>query len=326
MGKLGLLTSRAVRGRRVDDIGVSSRTLAPGKGGTKRLAVLTLVSAMLCFAPAYGAAPTTGTVVSAEVTKVVTFVVENKSLEQMKAGMPYTYGLAQEYGHATNFKAITHPSLPNYLAIASGSTQGVEDNASPSSHKLEAPTVFARAIANGKTAKMYMDGMFSDRCRQSNYGKYVVRHNAWTYFPSERTLCERYDFDFKYFAGDVAEAKLGNISQVIAHNGNNAHDGSMQTADNWIKARMATLFAGPDWQSGKLAVVITADEDDGESGNIVLTTVIHPSQQANVVTTPLSHYSLSRFYSEVTGTTPLLNAADAPSMADAFGLDTPASQ
>ena len=291
----------------------------------KRLATLVLGAVMMCLSPASAATPTTETAASAEVTKVVTFVVENKSLEQMKVGMPYTYGLAQEYGHATNFAAITHPSLPNYLAIASGSTQGVADDKSPSSHKLEAPTVFASAIANGKTAKMYMDGMYSDRCRQSNYGKYVVRHNAWAYFPGERALCEKSDFDFKYFADDVAEGRLGNISQVIAHNGNNAHDGTMRTADNWIKARMATIFSGPDWQSGKLAVVITADEDDRESGNVVLTAVIHPSQQENVVTTPLSHYSLSRFYSEVTGTAPLLDAADAPSMADAFGLVVPAN-
>ena len=50
------------------------------------------------------------------------FVVENHSLEEMRAQMPWTYRLGHEYGYATDFRALTHPSLPNYLALWSGST------------------------------------------------------------------------------------------------------------------------------------------------------------------------------------------------------------
>src|SRR5450759_2614287 len=59
------------------------------------------------------------------VTKVLVFVEENHSLNEMKAQMPYTFNLATRYGYASNYKAIGHPSLPNYLAIAGGSTFGV---------------------------------------------------------------------------------------------------------------------------------------------------------------------------------------------------------
>jgi acid phosphatase len=83
---------------------------------------------------------------------------------------------------------------------------------------------------------------------------------------------------------------------------------------------MTKIFAGPDWKSGHLAVVLTADEDDNVSGNVVLTTVIHPSQSANVVATPLTHYSLTRLYEDVVGAPYLFNAATAPSIATAFGL------
>ncbi len=64
-------------------------------------------------------------------SKLLVFVVENHSLDQMKQQMPWTYGFAQRYGYATRYVAMTHPSLPNYLAIAGGSTFGVADDAAP---------------------------------------------------------------------------------------------------------------------------------------------------------------------------------------------------
>ena len=80
------------------------------------------------------------------------------------------------------------------------------------------------------------------------------------------------------------------------------------------------VLRGRRWRP-VLAVVLTADEDDRNSGNRVLTVVIHPSQHAHVVSTSLTHYSLTRLYSQVIGsTTYLRNAASAPNMAAAFGL------
>lgn len=73
------------------------------------------------------------------ITKVVVFMVENHSLSEMRSGMPRTYRFASRFGIATHYRAITHPSLPNYLAIAAGSTKGVTDDANPSSHQLTGP-------------------------------------------------------------------------------------------------------------------------------------------------------------------------------------------
>ena len=107
---------------------------------------------------------------------------------------------------------------------------------------------------------------------------------------------------------------------VIPNVDHDAHDGSLAAADAWFKGYMTKIFAGPDWKSGHLAVVLTADEDDKNSGNIVLTSVIHPSQKAKVVNTLLTHHSLTRLYEDVVGA-PYLNAATtAPSMSDAFAL------
>jgi acid phosphatase len=101
---------------------------------------------------------------------------------------------------------------------------------------------------------------------------------------------------------------------------NDAHDCSLATADGWLKDIMPKIFAGEDWKSGRLAVVITADEDDRRSDNKVLTIVMHPSISGKVATSALNHYSLSQFYSSVVGGNGLRNAADANSLMTSFGL------
>jgi acid phosphatase len=99
-----------------------------------------------------------------------------------------------------------------------------------------------------------------------------------------------------------------------------AHDCSLGIADAWLRQEVGLAMSGPDFRSGRLVIVVTADEDDGSQGNTVLTVVVHPRLDGVVVTSPLSHLSLSRLYTEVLGVPPLRSAASAPSMAAAFHL------
>jgi acid phosphatase len=109
---------------------------------------------------------------------------------------------------------------------------------------------------------------------------------------------------------------------VVPNLDHDAHDGSLRAADAWFQSLMQTILAGPDWKSGRLAIVLTADEDDHNAGNTVLTTVITKSLSNKhvVVTTRLTHYSLTRLYDEVADLPLLHNAASAPSIARAFHL------
>jgi hypothetical protein len=268
--------------------------------------------------PASSPTPTAGQ--RATVSKVLVVIVENHSLGEMRSAMPYTFGLAKTYGYADSFFAITHPSLPNYIAIASGSTHGIVDDADPSSHPIHGPSVFGRAIATGHSAGVYADGMATP-CATSNGGDgYAVRHNPWTYFVDERSSCQKYDVPYTAFPAAVAAGRLPDVGMVVPNLCHDAHDCPMGTADAWFRGVMGKVFAGPDWRSGRLAVVLTADEDDRTQGNKVLTVVIHPSQEHHVVGTRLTHYSLTRLYEEVAHLPYLGNAAGAPSMAQAFGL------
>ncbi len=255
------------------------------------------------------------------VDKVLVFVVENHSLSQMRAQMPRTYRLAEQFAYADHYDAIRHPSLPNYLAIASGSTQGVTDDAGPGAHRVPGRSVFGLALDAGRTAAVYADGMATP-CQTTDSGRYRVRHNPWAYFPTERASCRSHDLPLAALGAAVRDGALPGAGMVVPDLCHDAHDCSLATADAWFDGWMRQVMAGPDWRSGRLAVVLTADEDDQSADNRVLTVVAHPTLHGKVVHTALTHYSLARFYAEVTGTTPLGKAARAPSVATAFGLRT----
>lgn len=252
-------------------------------------------------------------------SKLLVFIVENHSLNQMRAEMPWTYSLAQRYGYATSYRALTHPSLPNYLAIAGGSTFGVSDDRDPSAHAIAGASVFGSALHAGLTAEVYADAM-PRPCYETSSGTYAVRHNPWTYFVSERTDCQSHDVPLDQLEVDVRAGHLPDAGMVVPDICHDAHNCKLATADNWMRDEIGLALTGPDFRAGRLAIVLTADEDDGSQDNTVLTVVAHPSLHHAVVGAPLSQLSLSRLYSEVLGTPPLREAATAPSMAAAFHL------
>jgi hypothetical protein len=258
------------------------------------------------------------------VTKVLTVVEENHSLAQMQVGMPYLFAQAQQYGYADHYTAITHPSLPNYLALAGGSTFGIIDDLSPSNHPLTGPNVFGQAIGAGLTAKSYQESM-PGNCSTSSSGRYAVRHNPWAYWTDDRANCMVNDVPSGTSSSgplhdDIVGGALPNVGELTPNLDNDAHDGSLATADAWLQGWLQLIYASPDWNSGHLAVIVTADEDDRSSNNTVLTTVIHPSQFHNVVTQPLTHYSWTRFMTDLTHTPCIGSGCSATSVGTAFGL------
>lgn len=254
------------------------------------------------------------------VTKLLVFVVENHSLSQMRDQMPFTYGLAKGFAYANHYYAIRHPSLPNYLAIAGGSTFGVADDRSPSAHRIKGHSVFGQALRKGRTAKLYADSMPSN-CAVRNSGDYAARHNPWAYFVSERRACRHHDVPVSQLSRDAGSGRLPNAGMVIPNLVHDAHDGTLAAADAWIKQEVNMIRRGPDWTSGRLAIVITADEDDHNAGNKVLTVVASRSvPRHRVVTTRLNHYSLTRLYDDVLGVARLRHAKGAHSMTHAFRI------
>lgn len=277
----------------------------------------------------YRPQPNAGAGAVVDATKVLVVIEENHTLEQMREGMPYLAQLSTAYGYATHWTAITHPSLPNYLAIAGGTTYGITDDRSPASHVddiADAPSVFDQAITAGKTARTYAESM-PRNCHVYDYPDradgtptYAVRHNPWTYFSVGRDDCVNDDVDLKRFADDATSDDLPNVGFIVPDLTHDGHDGSLAAADAWLKQQLAPVLASDDFRTGRLVVVVTADEDDRSADNTILTSVLTPALSGKVVDTPLTHYSLTRYLAQVLGVEPLGEGAHAPDLSAAFGL------
>ena len=264
---------------------------------------------------------------AARVDKLLVVVAENKNAADVVAQMPFLRSQSQTYATATNYYAISHPSLPNYLVMAGGSTFGIEDSEDPDEHQLQGPSVFGQLLASGRTAKTYAEAM-PHNCALQNDGTYAVRHNPWTYFadPAERGACEKFDVPSGSptggaLADDIAGGQLPSIGFLIPDDCNNGHSCSIDTTDGWLSLWLPVIEAGTDFRSGRLAVIITWDEDDDHTDNRVVTVVLHSDLKGRTVTTRLDHYVLSATLSRLGGAPPLRDADQAPDLLTAFGLN-----
>ena len=258
--------------------------------------------------------------------KVMVIVEENHSQTEALTLMPHLASWAATYGKATAYTAATHPSLPNYLAIAGGSTFGVTDDNAPSSHPVSGDSVFDQTISAGLRAKTYAEGMTSN-CMLSNTGRYAVKHNPWAYFndTTHRANCNAHDVPLGTTSSgnlrsDIDAGTLPNTGMMIPDLCNDAHDCTLATADNWLAGWVPELMNGPDYTSGNLTIIVTFDEDDSSAGNNVAFVVIDPRLSGKVVTSAANHYSLTRWLEANAGAPLLRNAATAPDLKSAFGL------
>jgi phosphatidylinositol-3-phosphatase len=260
------------------------------------------------------------------VDKVLVIVEENRSIREVSAHMPFLMSQARFYGIAMNYFAISHPSLPNYLALAGGTTFGIADDEDPAVHRLRGPSLFGRLLAAGNTAKTYAESMPSN-CARRNHAIYAVRHNPWTYFhdPAERAACERFDVPLGSpttgaLIDDLTAGNLPTFGLVVPNLCHDGHDCSAAPADDWLRSWLPVIEKSPDFTSRRLAIVVTWDEDDDHSGNHITLAVIHPSLHGKEVATRLDHYGLSASVARVGRIASLRHADKETDVLAAFGL------
>src|SRR6478672_10267973 len=213
--------------------------------------------------------------------KVMVIVDENHTQAQAQASMPYLVSLQNAFGVTSHHTATTHPSLPNYLEIAGGSTFGVTDDAAPGSHPIAGVSVFGSALARGESARTYNESM-STACQQTSSGNYAVKHNPWAYFLDERTECQANDLPLTSLPGDITAGTLPNIGMITPDLCNDGHDCSLGTADAFLQTWIPRIMNGPDYRSGRLTVVVTFDEGVG-TDQTIQTVVVNPALHGVVV-------------------------------------------
>lgn len=259
---------------------------------------------------------------------VIWIFMENHSYGQVigRSSAPYENQLAALCGLATNYKGITHPSLPNYIAATSGDTQGVNDDKGPSSHRLTAASIFSQVKAAGGSWRSYLESM-PRNCALSSSGSYAVKHNPAAYYVPIRTDCNAWDVPMGTissgaFATDLAKNTLPSFSFITPNTCNDTHDCPVATGDAWLQSWIPKITSSPAYKSGETAIFLTWDEDDMTPVNQVATFVITPTTAPGARSgTAFNHYSLLKTTEQMLGiNTYLGHAADAhtSSMRSAF--------
>src|SRR4051812_21003575 len=113
---------------------------------------------------------------------VVIVVEENRAYENIIgfSGAPYINSLADNGAVFTQSYGVIYSSQPNYLALFSGSTQGVEgDGVFP---KFDGPDLYSELKTVGKSLAGYFDGMPSEGFDGESYNDYKRKHNPVTQF------------------------------------------------------------------------------------------------------------------------------------------------
>ncbi|MGD0592268.1 MAG: alkaline phosphatase family protein [Acidimicrobiales bacterium] len=227
------------------------------------------------------------------------FVVLMENLGYAPAmATPGLAALADRYARATDYWAISHPSLPNYLAITSGSTWGISSDctgcyvsASNLGEQLSAAGVTWGAYLEGVPTSCYLDPYSDDPL-------YAGKHNPFRYYTDirrSRALCSHLE-PFGQLTRALAEARA-TIPQFVWITPNLCHDGhncDPQVAASWLDGFVASVVKTSAWRHGGV-MFVTWDESEsgGPMGGQVLTLVIAPGLKRGLALGAYyTHYSL----------------------------------
>jgi hypothetical protein len=247
---------------------------------------------------------------------VIWIVMENHSYDQIigSSDAPYINELADQAGLATNFFAESHPSLPNYIAMTSGSTLGIVDDDDPWAHPLDVPNLFSLLPGGGSRS---LEESMPSNCAKADSGDYAVRHNPQAYYTNLGADCARYNVPLTD-PPDLS-ARFTFVTPNLIHD---MHNGTVADGDTWLSTFIPTVLTGAEYTAGAAAAFITWDEDDDFHGNHIPTLVIAPSVPPGTqVSVRLDHYAMLRATQEMLNLTHLLgSAATAADMRAAFNL------
>jgi phospholipase C len=206
---------------------------------------------------------------------------------------PFFKELADKGAHFTNFKAETHPSQPNYIALAAGDTHGVRSNGNVN---LNVASIVDLLEAKGLTWKAYAEDYPGNCFRGGSYRNYARKHNPFISFvnvQSNPARCGKI-VPAAEFEQDVAAGTLPNYVFYIPNGKNDGHDTGVAYADRWFRGKFESLVNNPNFMN-RTVLIPTFDEGSGGSSNQVYTSIVGPSVIPGTMVGDLqNHYTLLR--------------------------------
>ena len=251
---------------------------------------------------------------------VLLVVMENHSASQVTGMSPYLNSLAAACGLAGDYSAITHPSLPNYLALTSGDTDGITSDCTDCS--TPARSLFEQV---GGRWRSYQETIPSVGFTGVSSGNYVKRHNPASYYTRITAAYRTRAVPLSRLRPDLASAAFPRFALVVPNLCDDEHDCGLDVGDHWLSVWLPRILASRTYAQGKTAVFVTYDEGT-DADNHVYTVVASPSvRRGTVAAAAFDHYSLLATVERMLKLPCLANACSAAVMTGAFHLLAPSS-
>ena len=244
---------------------------------------------------------------------IVIVIEENYSYSQMidSPNAPYINRLAAQGAVFTQSFGITYPSQPNYLALFSGSTQGITDNSCP--HTFTTPNLGQALLAAGLTFAGYSEDLPSMGSLVCRMGLYERKHNPWVNWQNSINNGIPATANLPMTSFPTEYSKLPTVSVIVPNQANDMHNGkdpeAIQAGDRWLQKH---LDAYVQWaQQHNSLLIVTWDEDNKKENNRILTLFVGPMVQAGRYEQRITHYNVLRTLEDLYGLSHAGASADA---------------
>jgi hypothetical protein len=247
---------------------------------------------------------------------VFVIMMENKEYDDVigSSQAPYINKLARTYASASSYYAIRHPSLPNYLALVSGSTQGVTDDCPDCSY--DAPNLADQLDAHHKSWRSYAEdipgpcfnGPFGDTKSPQGKPLYARKHNPLMYFKDISGNSQRCNqvVPLSQFAGDLQKNQLPDFASIAPNIIHDMHDGSVRDGDDWLASFVPQILDSPAWKTDGVLFILwdEGSSDDGccgsaTGGHTIALVIAANGKRAYQSKVQYTHYSVLRTIEEV---------------------------
>lgn len=190
---------------------------------------------------------------------------------------PHLNALARQYGLATNYWAVAHPSEPNYIALLGGSAFGVVDDNSYTQNALNEPYLGSQLEAAHLTWKSYQQGLpapgFTGDTSYSVGNVYASKHNPFLnflpHYPQSQQAAELAKVvPGAQLAVDLNSDATPNFSFITPSLCDDMHgdpncgdeDQLISNGDTFAYDTVQQIMQSSVWSHGNTAIIITWDE------------------------------------------------------------------
>ena len=231
---------------------------------------------------------------------VAIIVMENEEASAVigNSAAPYINSLARRYGLATASYAITHPSLPNYLALTSGSTQGITSDCT--SCQVSAANLVDQLDAARVSWRAYLEDYPGHCFAGAGAGEYAKKHAPFLYYDDvvrSPSRCRNL-VGFGALASDLRHGQLPRFIWITPNLCDDMHDCAVATGDRFLARTVPPLLRelGPHG-----FLILTWDEGSSTAGccsraaagGDIATIVAGPGARRGARTAkPIDHYGV----------------------------------